>query len=129
MKTIIALLILTMFILGGCATQKACCPPKDVIFYVYGYQGVILIEMEKDFFNKDKEGKEWMDAKKFYESMKKKEPMKNELKKQSNDAVKETDKEVEFNIDKLRAQLIEQIKANHLAFEKEYRKEIKELYH
>ena len=123
MKTRIILLILTMFILGGCATQKACCPHKDVILGVETPFGVIPAIIPKGYLDKDKEDENYIDPKNYDEMMKE------ELKKQSNDAVKETDKEVEFNIDKLRAQLIEQIKANHLAFEKEYRKEIKELYH
>ena len=97
MKTLITLLIVTMLALVGCVTtQKACCPPEDVVFPVMTSMGLMPVGLDKDFFNEEKRGKDWMTSKEYKELMEEEEPaMREELKKQSDEAVKETDAELD----------------------------------
>jgi len=96
MKTIIALLILTMFVLPGCVTsQKACCPHKDAVFFVNTPIGPMPVIIEKDYFSKDNEGKSWIGSDEYNKMME--EPLKEELKKQSDEAAKETDEELRMD--------------------------------
>jgi len=95
MKTIIALLILTMFVLPGCVTsQKACCPHKNAVFFVNTPIGPMPVIIEKDYFSKDNEGKSWIGSDE-YNKLMEEEPIKEDLKKQSDEAVKETDRELD----------------------------------
>ena len=76
MRTLITLLIITMLALSGCdcATQKPCCPPKDVVVFIPTPMGPMPIAIEKGFFNKDKEGKDWMGLETYNELMGEEEP-------------------------------------------------------
>ena len=69
MKTMIALLILTMFVLSGCVTTQKACPPEDAIFYIYTPMGLMPVKVEKDYFNEKGKGEYWMSADEYNKRM------------------------------------------------------------
>ena len=95
MKTLIALLIIPMLAFAGCVTtQKACCPSEDVVFFIYTPIGPIPVGIEKNFFNKDTEGEDWISTKEYDKLMNKEEP--------------EQDNDIEVKETELRLELIKQ---------------------
>ena len=95
MKILIVLLFITMLAFSGCEKdEEPCCPDKDVVVMVLTPMGYLNVDVKKGFFNKDKEGENYVNLE-TYNEMKEEteeEEIKEELKKQSEDAVKETDK-------------------------------------
>jgi len=80
-----------MFVLSGCVTtQKVCCPHKDAVFFVNTPIGPMPVAIEKDYFSKDNEGKSWLDSDEYNKMIEEEPVMKEELEKQSEEAVKET---------------------------------------
>lgn len=80
MKILFILLMGVLLIFPACANTKCLCPNKDVVFFIYTPIGPIPVGVEKDFFNKDKEGKDWMELEKFNEMMKDEEPKEEDTK-------------------------------------------------
>ena len=78
MRILIVILFIAMIAFASRTAQEGPCPHKDVIFPVGTPFGLIPVEMEKDFFNKDTEGKDWMDAKEYNELMEEEEPIEEE---------------------------------------------------
>jgi len=69
MKTLIAILFIIMLSFSGCATQKACCPHKDLVIIVPTPMGYLPIYIEKGFLDKENEDDFWIDSKKYDKMM------------------------------------------------------------
>ena len=67
-----------MLALSGCAKpeepeepEEPCCPPKDVVVTVLTPMGYLHVDVKKGFFNKDKEGENYVDLETYNEMMEK----------------------------------------------------------
>ena len=72
MRILIVLLFIAMIALLGCAKpEESCCPPKDVVVTVLTPMGCLHVDVKKGFFNKDKEGENYVDLETYNEMMEK----------------------------------------------------------
>ena len=75
MRILIVLLFIAMIAFASRpATKEGPCPDKDVVFFIPSPIGPMPVGIEKDFFNKDREGKDWMDLEIYNELMGEEEP-------------------------------------------------------
>jgi len=75
MRILIIVLFTGMLALSSCATtQKAYCPPKDVVILVPTPIGLLPIEIKKGFLDKGNEDDGWIGSEKYDKMMKEEKP-------------------------------------------------------
>jgi hypothetical protein len=70
-KAIMLALAVCLVFLTSCATCPVSlpCPSKDVVFPVMTPIGSIAIQVDRDFFNEDNEGRSWVTLEDFLKGM------------------------------------------------------------
>lgn len=85
MKRFLLLISIGFFLLGCAGTQH--CPSQDVVYIITLPDGYELAGIPKGFFDKKREGTDWITEEAFQALM-----LKQKLKKQSDEAAKEINK-------------------------------------
>ena len=71
MRILIVLLFIAMIAFASRpATKEGPCPPKDVVVTVLTPMGYLHVDVKKGFFNKDKEGENYVSLETYNEMMK-----------------------------------------------------------
>jgi len=75
MRILLIVLFMGMLALSSCATtQKAYCPPKDVVVLIPTPIGLLPVEIKKGFLEKKNEDDGWIDSEKYDRLMKEGKP-------------------------------------------------------